>query len=57
MTDSVDSECMIVLLLMVLQAEAVDNSVDDMRLGRCFDISVVDVKRKKVYWLLIGCSP
>ena len=47
---------MIVLLMLVLQAEVVDKSVDDVRLGRCFDISVVDreKEKKEVYWLLLG---
>ena len=45
---------MIVLLMMVLQAEVVDKSVDDVRLGRCFDISVVDREKKKSILVAVG---
>ena len=45
---------MIVLLMMVLQAEVVDKSVDDVRLGRCFDISVVDREKKRSILVAVG---
>ena len=45
---------MIVLLMMVPQAEVVDKSVDDVRLGRCFDISVVDREKKKSILVAVG---
>ena len=40
--------------MMVLQGEVVDKSVDDVRLGRCFDISVVDREKKRSILVAVG---